>query len=300
MAGVTQGSTSRDGLLVVAHGTVENLDDLPAFLARIRHGRPASPELLAEVRRRYELIGRSPLLDVTREQARLLGERLGVPAFVAMRLWDPSIESALVEAASHRLERLCVVPLAPFSVHVYVEAARAAAQKLLTSGERVPELVTVEAWGEHPAFVSAQAEIVARRASTRDSIVLTAHSLPLRVIDAGDPYAALAERTATAIGKRLNRDCVLSYQSQGADGGQWLGPDLRATLEALAAAGVGEVALSPFGFLSEHVETLYDLDVEAQAWARELGLKLLRVPAIGTHPGLIAALAETAKRALQH
>ncbi len=293
-------AASKQALLFVAHGTVERLDDLPEFLARIRHGRPASAELVAEVRRRYALIGRSPLLDISREQAELVGSRLGLPAFVGMRLWEPSVERALSEAATAGIERLCLVPLAPFSVHVYLQAAQASLQAFARNGRPAPELVGVPAWGEHPRYIAAHAELIERSAPPAAALVLTAHSLPLRAVTSGDPYAELASRTASAIGRALNREYRLAYQSQGADGGEWLGPDLRTTLEQLARSGVREVALAPFGFLSEHVETLYDLDVEASAWARELGLEFTRVPAIGAHPGLVEALADVARRALAH
>jgi protoporphyrin/coproporphyrin ferrochelatase len=287
--------TRHDGVLLVAHGTVDNLDELPAFLARIRHQRPAPPELLAEVRRRYTLIGRSPLLDQSREQALKLAERLQLPVFIGMRLWQPAIETALRDALDAGCRRLCVLPLAPFSMHVYVEAAEAAAKSL---GADAPALVAAAPWGEHPAFIDAHAELVAHHAPADAPLVLTAHSLPLRVVSAGDPYARQVSKTAEAIGRRTGRSYRLAYQSQGADGGDWLGPDLHATLRELAREGARLVALSPFGFLTEHVETLYDLDVEATAWAHELGIELARVPAIGPHPGLIEALADVAGQAL--
>src|SRR5688572_20032799 len=125
---------TRDGVLLVAHGTVDKLDDLPAFLTRIRHGRVPSAELVAEVRRRYTLIGQSPLLAQTREQALKLAELLQLPVFVGMRLWEPSVERALQEAAAAGCQRLCVLPLAPFSVHVYAQAAEASARALHEQG----------------------------------------------------------------------------------------------------------------------------------------------------------------------
>ena len=191
-----------------------------------------------------------------------------------------------------------MLPLAPFSVHVYQQAAERSARELRERGERVPELVAVEPWGEDAAFVAAHADQIAAHAPADASLVLTAHSLPSRAIASGDPYDTLARRSADAIGKKLGRAFRVAYQSQGADGGDWLGPDLRSALEELRREGVSRVALAPFGFLTEHVETLYDLDVEARAWANELGVELTRVPAIGTHPGLIQTLAEVTSRAL--
>src|SRR5690349_6618371 len=137
----------RQGALFVAHGTVADLDEIPAFLERIRHGRPAPPELVTETQRRYQLIGKSPLLEVTLEQASRVGSRIGIPALVGMRLSDPSVESALEQAAALGLERLVVVPLAPFSVHVYGMHAERAAKGLRERGVPVPPLTVAPPWG---------------------------------------------------------------------------------------------------------------------------------------------------------
>lgn len=281
------------GVLLVAHGTVDNLDDLGAFVARIRHGRPAPPGLVEELRHRYESIGGSPLLQTTRAQAQALSAKLEAPVLVGMRLWDPGVEQALAGAAALGLKRLIVIALAPFSQHVYFEAAKKVAQ---TAGSAI-ELVQTPAWGEEPAFVNAHAELITAHAPTDSPLVLSAHSLPSIAIQRGDPYAQLVEASARAIAARLGRHAVLCYQSQGADGGGWLGPNVRETLTALAAEGHRTVTWAPFGFLADHVETLYDLDVEAQAIAAELSLALVRVPALNLHPGLIEALSAVARRA---
>ena len=289
-------------ILLVAHGTVKDLADLPAFVARIRHGRPPPPGLVDELRHRYEAIGGSPLLRVTEEQARALEAHTGLPVLLGMRLWEPSVESAFVEAARREIKRLVLVPLAPFSVDVYGAAARRsldAARAELGAG--TPELVVCEPWGCEPAFIAAQCEALSTllRIDSRDSaVVLTAHSLPRAAIRAGDRYQAEVDACARAIAERLGRPCELCYQSQGADGGEWLGPDLRQTFERLAHSGVRQITLSPVGFLADHVETLYDLDIEARAWAGALGLGFERVPALNTAPGLIDALASVAERAL--
>ena len=255
-----------DGVLLVAHGTVENLDDLPAFLTRIRRGRPAPEGLAEELRRRYEAIGGSPLLELTSAQARALQERLGLPVFVGMRLWDPSVESILREAARRGIERLCVLALAPFSVHVYWDAAVRALESIVSDfSGKAPELVKAEPYGTHPAFVKAHAQRIGSSLGDRPALILTAHSLPSAVLRAGDPYETLAAESAHAIGQALEHDYMLAFQSQGADGGEWLGPALRPTLERLRAEGRTRVVLAPFGFLAEHVETLYDLDIEAKA-----------------------------------
>jgi ferrochelatase len=289
-------------ILLVAHGTVSELADLPEFVARIRHGRPSPPGLVDELRRRYEAIGGSPLLRVTEEQARALEAHTGLPVLLGMRLWEPSVETAFVEAARREIKRLVLVPLAPFSVDVYGAAARRSLEAVRAElGARTPELVVCEPWGCEPAFIDAHCSALRAqlRIDSRDSaVLLTAHSLPRAAIRAGDRYQAEVEACVHAIAERLSRQCELSYQSQGADGGEWLGPDLRQTFERLAHNGVRQITLSPIGFLADHVETLYDLDIEARAWASALGLGFERVPALNTAPGLIDALAGVAERAL--
>lgn len=283
------------GVLLVAHGTVENLDDLGAFVARIRHGRPAPPGLVEELRHRYEAIGgSSPLLQTTREQAQLLAKRLEAPVLVGMRLWEPGVEQALVGAQALGLSRLVVVALAPFSQHVYWDAAQKVAQAAGTTVKLVPSAP----YAEEPAFVAAHVDLIERHAPASAPLVLSAHSLPRIAIERGDPYARLVEASAAAVSAKLGRPVRLCYQSQGADGGAWLGPDVRETLTALAAEGHREVAWAPFGFLADHVETLYDLDVEAKNIAQSLSLSLSRVPALNLHPGLTAALEAVAIRSI--
>ncbi len=290
-----------DAVLLVAHGTVENLDDLPAFLLRIRHGRPAAPELLAEMRRRYEAIHGSPLLEITRAQAAALEHRLGLPVVVGMRLWHPTVEEALIAAAARGVERLCVLPLAPYSVHVYCDAAERSLESVRGELAGAPmELVRAEPWGTEPAFVEAHVARIRHALGdhTDATIVMTAHSLPTRAIQSGDPYEAQVRASAAAIGDSLGRPFRLAFQSQGADGGEWLGPDLRGVLAEVAAAGAHRVLVAPIGFLADHVETLYDLDIEAAAWAAGLGIELTRVPALNLDMRLAGAMAAVARRAL--
>lgn len=282
------------GVLLIAHGTVENLDDLGAFVARIRNGRPAPPGLVEELRLRYEAIGGSPLLRLTREQAQALAKRLEAPVLVAMRLWEPGVEQALAGAAALGLKRLIVIALAPFSQHVYWDAALKAAAAARTG----VELVRTSAWGEEPEFIAAHAELIRAHGPEDAALVVSAHSLPSIVLQRGDPYAQLVEASRAALVEALGRPARLCYQSQGADGGDWLGPGVRETLAALAAEGQRRVVWSPFGFVADHVETLYDLDIEARALAKEAGIELSLVPALNLHPGLIAALSAVAMRAV--
>jgi protoporphyrin/coproporphyrin ferrochelatase len=289
---------TRAGALLLAHGTVSDLDEIPAFLTRIRHGRPPPAELVAETRRRYQLIGKSPLLEVTREQAAQVESRIGLPVLVGMRLSAPSVETAMERAVALGLERLAVVPLAPFSVHVYEGDAERVASGLRERGVRVPELHLAPPWGTHDALVRAHAQTIQPHLKPGTLLVLTAHSLPLSVIREGDAYQTQVQASARAIGAALGVEAELAYQSQGFDGGEWLGPSLLETLERARERGVRRVAVAPFGFLGEHVETLYDLDIEARAQADALGLELIRVPALGAAPGLVDALEDLVRRCL--
>ena len=285
-----------DGILLTAHGTVENLDDMPEFLRRIRHGRPAPPELVDELKRRYTAIGGSPLLRLTDEQADLLAGQTELPVFIGMRLFRPELSDALKKAHDAGITRLAVLPLAPFSVHVYAAAAERARNELgLTLA-----LVPAEPFGQAEEFVRAQADLIrpALGDPAEESLLLTAHSLPRKVIEAGDPYAKQVEASASAIARELGRAHELVYQSQGADGGDWLGPDVRSALSAAQARGRRRVVVAPGGCRSDHVETLSDLDLEARAWATELGLEFVRVPALNTAPALISALGAVVRRTL--
>lgn len=292
---------TREGILLTAHGSVESLEEMPEFLARIRHGRPAPPGLVQELRRRYSAIGGSPLLRITERQAELISEATGKPVFIGMRLWRPELADALARAIEHGVERICVLPLAPYSVHVYVRAAERVLAEL--AQPEALTLVAAQPFGCDPALVEAHVDAIRPYLNSdpeTTELVLTAHSLPSSVIALGDPYAGQVEASAAAIGARLGRPYVLAYQSQGADGGDWLGPGLQEAFESARARGRTRIVVAPVGFLCDHVETLYDLDIEAKALAAELGLTLVRVPALNDSPGLIGALSEVALRALSH
>lgn len=292
--GMTAGA--RDGVLLIAHGTVESTDDLPAFLQEIRRGRPAPEGLVEELRRRYDRIGGSPLLGLTEAQAQALEREVGLPVFVAMRLWKPRVEQVIAKL-SPECGRICVLALAPFSAHVYNAAARESFER--TPG--CPPPVFVDNWGLEPGLIRAHVaaiEPVLERAGARAKLVLSAHSLPSFVIERGDPYASLVSQAAALISERLGKPIHLAFQSQGADGGEWLGPDLGELMRSLAAEGARSVVVAPFGFLAEHVETLYDVDIEAAEQAKRLGLEFFRVPALNSHPELIHTMAELVRRTL--
>jgi len=277
-------------VLLIAHGTVEDSADLPAFLNEIRRGRPAPPELVEELKERYAAVGGSPLLRLTQAQARAVEKTTGLETRVAMRLWDPRVPDVLADIEKNA--RVCVVPLAPFSVDVY---AQAALQSLSSDPDKRARVHSVQAWGEEPALIEAYVEAIRAKldpvSGSDTRIILTAHSLPLRAIQSGDQYEIQFRRTAELVSAALGVETHVCFQSQGAMAGAWLGPELLPTMAECAKEGAKRVVVAPIGFLSEHIETLYDLDIEAKGQATELGLEMVRVPALNSAPGLIEAIA---------
>lgn len=280
-------------VVLIAHGTVSSLDDLPAFVAEIRRGRPAPPELLQELRHRYELVGGSPLLALTEQLAQAVQNRTQLPTRVAMRLWHPKIENVVADLKAD--DQICLIPLAPFSVEIYESAAKRA----LASLPAPPRLFCVRAYGDDLVETWAQEIALADPENGRDdrAVVLTAHSLPKFIIDQGDGYAREFERAAAGVEKALGRPCRVAYQSQGAQDGAWLGPTLLETFQTLANEGWKEVLVAPIGFMAEHIETLYDLDIEARDQAAALGLAFRRVNTLGVHPRLVEVLARLTEEA---
>ncbi len=294
-------------VVLIAHGTVDELEDLPEFLTNIRRGHAPPPDLLAEVKRRYEAIGgASPLNGINAEVARRLEARLGMPVRFANRLFRPYPGEVLEALAKLGVRRVIVVPLAQHSASVYADAVRAAA----SSGGFDLEIDAAPNWGRIPELTLAFARGIvktlgeipaAERAQT--SLLLTAHSLPVAVIEAGDAYEREFRASAEDVATRVRElapgafvDHVVAFQSQGMSTGpggrpmEWLGPTLKSQLEALAARGRKNVVLAPIGFLADHVEILYDLDIEAHGWAEPLGLTLRRTSSLNASEGLVEAL----------
>lgn len=289
-------------ILLVAHGSPADPSELPEFLRRIRRGREPSAALVAELRRRYEAIGGSPLLQHTRAQASALAALAAAPVFVGMRFAAPWVADALRDAAAAGVRRLAVVPLAPYSASVYAAATEEALRAVEGELPHPLALAPAAPWGAHPGLIEAHAARILESdpspgGDTR--LLLTAHSLPTAVIRAGDAYEREVRASALAIERRLGRPATLAFQSQGADGGDWLGPTVDEALAELAASGARRVVVAPVGFLAEHVETLSDLDVDARATAERLGLAFARVPALGAAPALLEALLDVAVAALR-
>jgi ferrochelatase len=300
-------------VLLVSHGTVDHLDDLPGFLTNVRRGHPPGPELVAELRRRYEAIGgRSPLHAINAELARKLRAKLGVPVAWASRLWKPYVRDVLARLAGDGAKDVALVPLAQHSAHVYAEDARRAAEDIDVV------LACATNWGAAPGLCDAFAERIVRRVSaTKDpsstQVVMTAHSLPRWVIERGDPYEnevrAASDSVAALLRRRLGQDVrhTLAFQSQGIgsrgpDGKlvEWLGPDLRAVIDEAAACGIRRIVFAPIGFLADHVETLYDLDIEARAMTDARGMEYARAASLNSDDDLVDVLDAVTRPLLGH
>jgi ferrochelatase len=280
------------GVLLMAHGTPGSLDEMPEYLRLVRGGRPPSEELIAEMRHNYGAIGgQSPLTELTLAQADALRARLGagVPVAVGMRNWKPFIKEGLEELAARGVSRVIGLPLAPqfstLSITKYFDAARAA----LPAGMA---LDPIESFFDHPSLLRAFAERVREAAPARDEeIVFTAHSLPTRVIKAGDRYATEVARTARGIAAlaglpRYRR----AYQSAGRTPEPWIGLDLSDLIRYRAARGARKFLVVPIGFVCDHTEILFDIDVQAQQTARECGVSVRRTGSLNTSPLFIDAL----------
>jgi ferrochelatase len=305
---------ARPAVLLVSHGSVDDLDDLGAFLTTVRRGRPAPPGLVVEVRRRYEAIGGSPLNAVNRTLAEKLAAKLGgdLVVEVANRLWRPFTRDAIAALAERGVRRAVVVPLAQHSAHVYALDAVKAAE-----GSSVA-VTCAPSWGGRAdlsaAFVTRiAAKLKASPDRARTTVLMTAHSLPKSVIDAGDPYEEDFRASADAVAAAL-RACGLvtsregdggahadvAFQSQGLEGhGAWLGPDLAQALGDAKARGDRHVVIAPVGFLADHVEILYDLDVEARRMAEDRGLSYARAASLNAADDFVAIL-EAVARPLLH
>src|SRR3954469_25171794 len=277
---------SRVGVLLMAHGTPSSLDEMPEYLRLVRGGRPASDELIHEMRENYAAIGgQSPLTEITEAQAGALRARLGpeIPVAVGMRNWRPFIKDALAELAVAGVTRTIGIPMAPqfstLSVQKYIDAATGA----LPAGM---QFESVESFHTHPLLLDAFAERVAAAQPKPDELVVfTAHSLPERVIASGDRYADEVAETARGVADRSGiRRYERAYQSAGRTPEPWIGPDLNDVLRERAAQGVRRFLIVPIGFVCDHTEILFDIDVQAAATARAAGASLRRTESLNTIP----------------
>jgi ferrochelatase len=292
------------GVLVMAYGGPGSLDEIPGYLADIRAGRPTPRAVVEEIAENYGAIGgRSPLLEVTRRQVDALADRLGADyrCYLGMRHWAPWIEEVVGEMVEDGIERAVGLVLAPhFSALSVARYQQKVADGLELYRGRI-EFEHVSSYHDAPGLIEAFAGRVSEGISRwpegerdRVHVVFSAHSVPQRVFAEGDPYDAQCRETARLVAERAgipDERWSWSYQSAGRTPEPWAGPDLGEHLEELAARGVRDVVAVPVGFVSDHVEILFDVDVRARRVAERVGIRLERPPALNDDPVFIEALA---------
>jgi protoporphyrin/coproporphyrin ferrochelatase len=275
-------------VVVMAYGSPPTEDDVPAYLADIREGKPVSEHAVEELKERYRRIGgRSPLDEITERQRAALETELGLPVYVGMKHWQPRIADAVEAALAGGGETIVGLVLAPHYSRLSIAGYR---QRLETALGGRAELVFVDSWHDHAPFL----DVLADRVRGFDGhVVFTAHSLPERILGDGDPYRDQLLETSRLVAERAGiDDWSFAFQSASTTGEPWLGPDILEELDTLAANGVRRVLVCPVGFVSDHLEILWDLDVEAREKAAELGLELDRIESLNDDPAFIRALAE--------
>jgi ferrochelatase len=290
----------KQGVLLLAHGAPERVEDVESYLTFVRGGRPASPRIVEEVASRYQAIGgSSPLLAWTRAQAEALERMLAIPVFFGMRNWHPFIRETMDRVRDAGLDRIAAIALAPqfsqLSVGLYIRRTEEARREAGVAAE----IVWARSFHDEPLLVEAFAEKLEPLAAGK-KVLFTAHSLPEKALVAGgDPYDRETRATAAAVAARLGLvDWDFAYQSQGLTDDRWLGPTVESCLDRYAAAGLREVVVYPIGFVCDHVETLYDVDVVFRNYAAERGISVFRPEALNGSGKFTAALAEVAKRCL--
>jgi ferrochelatase len=315
----------KQAVLLLAHGTPETVEQIPEYLRNVVSGRPLPQHVIEEIQRRYSLIGRSPLTELTVEQGRLVEAELAsagggepVPVYVGMRNWRPYIPDVVRQMRADGVEEAAVLCLAPqnsrTSVGLYRRAVQAEAGSL--------RIDFTDGWAQHPLLVEAFAERLrpalaklTAEAGHPVPVLFTAHSVPCRTIqtpaasegqprlwpgEGADPYAQEAKHTAELVAARVPQvsSWFFAFQSQGASGGPWIGPTVEQTLDTLAASGAKTVLLQPIGFLCDHVEILYDVDIAFRDYAAKLGIRLERPESLNGSVTLAKAVADLAKQGL--
>ena len=284
-------------VVLMAYGSPERLADVPAYYSDIRGGRPIRPELLEDLVDRYRRLGideGSPLNAITEETREALEAELGdVPVFTGMKHWTPRIADAADAAVSAGADTVVGLVLAPHYSAMSIAGYRTQLEEALDGRT---ELAFIDSWHDEPGFLELLAD---RVRGTGAHVVFTAHSLPARILEAGDPYQDQLLETSRLIAERAGLDdWTFSFQSESQTGEPWLGPDILDHLEELHERGITEVLVCPVGFVADHLEIRWDLDHEAAEKARELGLKFSRIEMPNADPAFIEVLAGLVRRVL--
>jgi ferrochelatase len=312
-------------VLLLAHGTPETVEQVPEYLRNVVSGRALSQSVVEEIQHRYSLIGRSPLTDITMDLARLVEEELavggeGLRVYVGMRNWRPYISDVVRQMHTDGVEEAAVICMAPQNSRTSVGLYRRAVEAEAGSALRID---FTEGWADHPLLAEGFAdrlrpllEQMSTEAGHPVPVLFTAHSVPLRTVQPPetsegqprlwpgtgvDPYAEDARRTAAEVAKRIENmpKWWFAFQSQGASGGPWIGPSVEETLDAIAGDGVRALILQPIGFLCDHVEILFDIDILFTEYGNQLKINLKRPESLNTSPFLVRAVADLARKGLE-
>jgi ferrochelatase len=294
---------SKQAVLLIAHGSPEQVEDIPAFLQNISRGRPMSDAVVREVQHRYMQIGVSPLTCMTMGQANGVTQLLGIPAYIGMRNWHPFIADTLKQMVSDNVGQAVAICLAPHNSRTSVGLYK---QVLFGAGAPFP-IDFVEEWHDHPLLIQAFAEKLRagwKSASEQHGaplpVIFTAHSVPQRTVAEGDPYEVQTRETAALVAAQVPKigPWGFAFQSQGMSGGEWLGPTVEDTIIRLRDAGNTGVFIQPIGFVCDHVEILYDIDILFRQYAEERGVKLYRAESLNDSPLFVQAVADLARKRL--
>ncbi len=310
----------KPAVLLIAHGTPDRIEEIPAYLANVTSGRPLPPEVVAEIQHRYSLIGHSPLTEITMRQAALVSQELGLPTYVGMRNWKPYIRDTVLQMGADGVTHAVALCLAPHnsrtSVGLYRRAVigetgtgSPASPQSARGGAKAPFTVDfVSEWHAEPLLIRAFAEKLrdgwsraCLQANAPVPVIFTAHSVPTRTIEDGDDYERQTRETARLVAAsvpEVEGHWHFAFQSQGASGGAWIGPPVESVIEELAAAGHKHVFVQPIGFVCDHVEVLYDIDIAFKNFAASKGMALSRAESLNDSVVFARAVAQLARTRL--
>jgi protoporphyrin/coproporphyrin ferrochelatase len=295
---------SKQAVLLIAHGSPERIEDIPAFLQNISRGRPMSDAVVQEVQHRYAQIGVSPLTCLTMGQANGVTGELGIPAYIGMRNWHPFIADTLKQMTADGIEQAVAICLAPHNSQTSVGLYK----QVLSSGNAPFPIDFVEEWHDHPLLIEAFADrlrpgwkAACEQHGSALPVLFTAHSVPQRTIAEGDPYEKQTRETAALVAACVPEigEWQFAFQSQGMSGGEWLGPTVEDTIVRLREAGHTGIFLQPIGFVCDHVEILFDIDILFRGYAEARGMQLYRAESLNDSPLFVRAVADLARTRLR-
>lgn len=295
---------SQPAVLLIAHGSPERVEDIPQFLQNISRGRPMPEAVVREVQHRYSLIGSSPLTRITRQQADAVARELGLPVYVGMRNWRPFIADTLQQMATDGITSVVAVCLAPHNSRTSVGLYK----QVLFGNEPPFAIDFVEEWHDHPLLIAAFAERLragwtkaCAEHGSQLPVLFTAHSVPTHTVAEGDSYETQTRETAALVAAQVPEIGAwrFAFQSQGMSGGEWLGPTVEETIVSLREAGQAGVFVQPIGFVCDHVEVLFDVDILFRQFAGDRGMKLYRAESLNDSPRFVQAVADLARSRLK-